>query len=418
MYFKIITLGCKINSYESQALKEELLFLGYKEIDEKSNKHADYTFINTCAVTNQSERKSTKLVHHIASIDKESKVIVFGCSSQIHKEYYLKEKNVIGVFGTSKKEIVNSLPYKDKDNVKSNTRNFDFDNFNISTYIGETRATVKIQDGCNNFCSYCVVPFTRGKSRSRDKDLVLDEIKRLLDNGFKEIIISGIDVSDYSSPNQTSYDLTSLIKEILSKFDSYDFRLRVSSIEISKINDEYINLFKNKKLCPHFHIPLQSASPKILKLMNRKYDLDYFKETMDKVRKVIPNVGFSTDIITGFPQESDKDYELTYNFLLENKFMRIHAFPYSERPFTKASLIKEGTINMSVRKERVRKLIALSNKLDKDFRKKLVNENVTVLIDYKDGKGLYTGFSENYLEFKLRSNKNIIGQFINLNIDL
>ena len=418
MYFKIITLGCKINTYESQALREELVFLGHKEISESSSRHADYTFINTCAVTNQAERKCTKLVHHINKIDNRSKIIIFGCSSQIHKDYYLKENNVIAVFGTNKKDIIKSIPYELKDNVINNSRNFEYDDFNISTYIGETRATVKIQDGCNNFCSYCVVPFTRGRSRSRDKNKIINEVKRLLDNNFKEIIISGIDVSDYSCPNNKGYNLTSLLKEILDKFDKYDFRIRVSSIEISKITDEYINLFKNKKLCPHFHIPLQSASPKILSLMNRKYDLNYFKETMDSVRKIIPNVAFSTDIITGFPGEKEEDFKLTYDFLLNNKFMRIHAFPYSERPFTKASLMKDDIVSMSIRKERVRKLIALSNKLDKEYRKSLLGKKVTILIDYKDEKGLYTGFSENYLEFKIPSKKNIIGQFVNFDIDL
>lgn len=417
MYFKIITLGCKINSYESEAIREELLLLGHKEISEKSHKHADYTFINTCAVTNQSERKCTKLVHHVYSIDPKSKLIIFGCSSQIHKEYYLKEKNVIAVFGSNKKEIINNFASSKKDNV-INTRNFSFDQFNISTYIGQTRANVKIQDGCDNFCSYCIVPFTRGKSRSRDKDSILSEIQHLLDNNFKEIILAGIDVSDYNLPSQNNYNLTALIKDILNKFESYDFRLRISSIEISKIDDEYISLFHNKKLCPHFHIPLQSGSPKILALMNRKYDLDYFKNTMEKIRKVVKNVAFSTDIIAGFPSESEDDFNKTYNFLLENKFMRIHAFPYSERPFTKASLISDGIVDMSIRKERVRKLIALSNKLDNQFRKSLSGDKVTVLIDHKDNKGYYTGYSENYLEFKIPSKKNIIGQFVNLNIDL
>ena len=417
MTFKIITLGCKINSYESQSIREELLFLGLNEVEEKSSKHADYTLINTCAVTNQAERKCTKLVHHIKKEDPKSKVIIFGCSSQVHKEYYLKEDNVIAVYGANKKSITSSIDYINQtDNVKS-TRDFTYDDFSISNYFGETRAVVKIQDGCDNFCSYCIVPFTRGKSRSRKKEKIFKEIKELLNNNFKEIIISGVDVSSYTDPNDKNYNLTSLLKDILNIFDKYDFRIRVSSIELSKIDDNYINLFKNDKMCPHFHIPLQSACPKILTLMNRKYDLSFFKNTISKIRKVIPDVAFSTDVICGFPGETNDDFEMTYNFLKENMFMRIHAFPYSERPFTKALLLKDS-VDMSIRKDRVRKLIKLSKELDSRFKKSLLNKEVKVLVDYIDEKGNYVGFSQNYLETKVKSNTNLIGQFVNVNIDL
>ena len=418
MTFKIITLGCKINSYESQAIREELLFLGYREIDEKSNEHADYTFINTCAVTNQAERKCTKLVHHFKKTDSKSKIVVFGCSSQIHQEYYIKEENVVAIFGANKKEVQKITNIRTKNNVKLGTRNFDFDDFSISKYIGETRAVIKIQDGCDNFCSYCIVPYTRGKSRSRSKEKIFLEIEKLLNNNFKELIISGIDVSSYQDPSDENYNLVSLLKDILNKFKKYDFRIRVSSIEISRISDDYIALFKDKKMCPHFHVPLQSASPKILKLMNRRYDLNFFSDTIKKIRSLIPNVAFSTDVICGFPFESDLDFDMTYKFLKDNLFMRIHAFPYSERPFTKSLLYNENSVDMSVRKNRVRKIIKLSEELDLKFRKSLRKQNLTLLIDYKDDNGKYVGFTENYLEFKISSSKNIIGQFINIDIDL
>ena len=417
MTFKIITLGCKINSYESQSIREELLFLGLREIEEKSSLHADYTLINTCAVTNQAERKCTKLVHHIKKVDPSSKVIIFGCSSQIHKEYYLKEDNVIALYGANKKSIAQSINSTSIIDYVKNTRDFKFDDFSISNFLGETRAVVKIQDGCDNFCSYCIVPFTRGKSRSREKEKILIEIEKLLNINFKEIIISGVDASSYADPNCEDYNLTSLLKDILNKFDKYDFRIRVSSIEISKIDYDYINLFTNKKMCPHFHIPLQSASPKILALMNRKYNLSFFKNTISKIRNLIPDVAFSTDIICGFPRENNDDFELTYNFLKENMFMRIHAFPYSERPFTKALLLKDS-VDMSIRKNRVRLLIKLSNELDSQFRRKLLNKKVKVLVDYLDAKGNYVGFSQNYLETKVKSNTNLIGQFIDVDIDL
>ena len=418
MTFQIITLGCKINSYESQAIRELFISKGFEEVE---NKESDYIIINTCAVTLQAEHKCTKTIHHYKKIYPSSKIIVCGCSSQVHKELFLSEKNVIAVYGNDKKsQIINNiLSNSNQFNfVNERSRLFEFDDdLKISKFKGDTRATIKIQDGCDNFCSYCIVPYTRGKSRSRKKEDILFEFETLLKNNYKEIIISGIDVSSYHDPRDNNYNLTSLIKDLL-KFTNYEYRIRISSIEISKIDDEYISLFKNEKLCPHFHIPLQSGSEKILKLMNRKYDLEYFKDTIKKIRKIIPDVAFSTDVITGFPGEDEKEFLETYNFLLDNKFMRIHAFPYSERPSTRALLLKEKKVDMSIRKKRVRTLIQLSNKLDKEYRKSLLNKKVKVLVDYKDNDNNYIGYSQNYLEMKIKSNKDIVGEFIDVDIDL
>ena len=414
MTFKIITLGCKINAYESQALKEQLLALNYKEVDDTS---AEYVFVNTCAVTSTAEKKDFKVVREISRDYKNAKIIVMGCSSQLHKDKYLSIQNVYKVYGTSKRhQIVEELSSENHDCVVDNSRLFKYDNLNISFAEHEVRAYIKIQDGCNNFCSYCIVPYSRGVSRMRDKDDILNEAKRLIDNGYKELVISGIDVGSYYAPSDPKYRLKHLLKDLL-EISNKEYRIRVSSIESSQIDEEYIYLFKNNpdKLCPHFHIPLQSGSEKILKLMNRKYDLEYFKKMTDLIKKEVKNVALSTDVITGFPGEDEEEFRKTFEFIKEVGFMRIHAFPYSERPNTVAATLP-NSVDKSIRSKRTKELIELSEKLDRDFRLKLKGNKVKVLIESKVEDGLYKGYSENYLECYVKSDVDIVSKFIEYEI--
>ncbi len=414
MTFKIITLGCKINAYESQALKEQLLALNYKEVDDTS---AEYVFVNTCAVTSTAEKKDFKVVREISRDYKNAKIIVMGCSSQLHKDKYLSIQNVYKVYGTSKRhQIVEELSSENHDCVVDNSRLFKYDNLNISFAEHEVRAYIKIQDGCNNFCSYCIVPYSRGVSRMRDKDDILNEAKRLIDNGYKELVISGIDVGSYYAPSNPKYRLKHLLKDLL-EISNKEYRIRVSSIESSQIDEEYIYLFKNNpdKLCPHFHIPLQSGSEKILKLMNRKYDLEYFKKMTDLIKKEVKNVALSTDVITGFPGEDEEEFRKTFEFIKEVGFMRIHAFPYSERPNTVAATLP-NSVDKSIRSKRTKELIELSEKLDRDFRLKLKGNKVKVLIESKVEDGLYKGYSENYLECYVKSDVDIVSKFIEYEI--
>ncbi len=268
--FAILTLGCKVNFYESESLKEKLLGLGYLE---KDCKEATFIFVNTCAVTNQAERQDLQKVRSVARDNPLAKFIVLGCSSQIHKEKYLAIKQVIKVFGTDIKcRSVELLDSPKSDFINTDSRHFQYEDSEIKSSEYPVRAYLKVQDGCNNYCSYCVIPFTRGNSRFRDKDSIIREAKELISNGYHELIIGGIDTGSYHDPKDISYNLTSLLKDLI-KISPLPYRIRVSSIEISQIDDSYINLFKDnpQKLCPHFHIPLQSGSERILKLMNRKY---------------------------------------------------------------------------------------------------------------------------------------------------
>ncbi|MFA6624396.1 MAG: tRNA (N(6)-L-threonylcarbamoyladenosine(37)-C(2))-methylthiotransferase MtaB [Bacilli bacterium] len=408
MTFKILTFGCKVNSYESQALRERLLKQGYVE-----SENADIYFVNTCAVTNEAERKDLKLVRDLVRDHPSSKVVVLGCSSQIHKEKYLKIEGVCSVLGVNKK-IASDLDFclKNKDLVPSNTRKLFFEETPIANGYEKVRAYLKIQDGCNNFCSYCVVPFTRGNSRSRNKDEILKEAENLLDNGYKELVIGGIDTGSYQDPLDSSYRLKDLLKDLIS-IKGHLFRIRVSSIEESQIDDEYIALFKSnpQRLCPHFHLPLQSGSEKILKLMNRKYDLQSFENTILKIRKEIPYVALSCDVITGFPGETEEDFQSTYDFLKSNLFMRIHAFPYSERPLTRAISFKDS-VPRNIRLKRVRILNTLSKENEKQYRELLKGRQAMVLYESRARDGSFSGYSENYLQFRKTTDEDIEGCFI------
>lgn len=413
MTFKIITLGCKMNAYESQALREKLLENGYQEAKEE----ADCYIVNTCAVTHMAEKKDMKTVRDIQRDHPDADIFVMGCSSQLHKEMYLEIKNVKAVYGTFHKDELAQCILKGSetaDHVNKDFRNFTFDDLSVSKGEHEARSYIKVQDGCDNFCSYCIVPYSRGRSRSRNHQNILQELERLLENGVKEIIIGGIDVGSYQDPHEEKpYRLTQLLEEMCEYKTDKPFRIRVSSIECSQIDDAYIELFRKypDRLCPHFHIPLQSGSEPILRRMNRKYRLDDFFRMTEKVRAEIKNVALSTDVISGFPGETEEDFKNTYDFIKKVGFMRIHAFPYSEREGTVASRIKDGIVPMNIRRERTNKLISLGKELEEDFRKQMKGQELSVLIEGKDKEGLYQGYSENYLEFHLRSEEDITNQF-------
>lgn len=416
MKFRIITLGCKVNSYESQSLKERLIKEGYEEA--KKDDDADLFFLNTCAVTNEAEKKDLQKARSIARRFPNKPLYVMGCSSQIHKERFLELNNVKCVIGNSNKSKIECLlDDENKDHVDEDSRHFHYEDTPTEEGEKNVRGYIKVQDGCNNFCSYCVVPFTRGNSRSRSRDSILKEAKDILSHGVKELIIGGIDTGSYHDPNNPDYDLTALLKDMLSLSDK-PYRIRVSSIEASQVNDDYIQLFKEHRdiLCPHFHLPLQSGSKNVLKRMNRKYSLDDFKKLTDKIKEEIEDVALSTDVITGFPGETAEEFMDTYHFIEEVGFMRIHAFPYSERPFTMASKLS-GSVPVRTRMDRVKKLIELSEKNDKEFRRHLHNKNVTVLVESKNKNGLYEGYSENYLRFEIPSDKNIVEEFVTVKVD-
>lgn len=392
MKFNIITLGCKVNSYESNFMKEALVKNGFSFCN--LNEICDILILNTCTVTDTSDKKSLKEVRRLKRENPNAILVVCGCSVQNDKTKY-DDLGINILMGNINKSNIVSIIEKyldDKTPVEyvAKTRDLPFENMEVDI-SDHTRAYIKIEDGCDNFCSYCIIPFVRGKKRSKDFSLVLREVEHLANNGYKEIVLTGIDTGGYESNGK---DLTDLIHE-MSKINGIE-RIRQSSIEITQINDKFIEELKNnKKICDHIHIPLQSGSDSILKLMNRKYDLKYFFDKIDMIRSVRPDISITTDVIVGFPGETEEMFLETMETCKKINFSKIHAFPYSERKGTKASMM-DGKVAESVKHERVKKLLELSDSLEKSYYDKFKGKKLDVLIEEVNESGS-KGHTSNYL---------------------
>jgi threonylcarbamoyladenosine tRNA methylthiotransferase MtaB len=401
-YYKSCTLGCKVNTYETQAVLEELDKMGYVEsIDDK----CDIYVINTCSVTATSDQKSRQKIRSAISENPSAIIFVMGCSSQIQGEEIAKIPGVSIIIGTSSRgnikklveeyEATKKLVYA----VDKDTRNQKYEEIAISAYKENTRAFLKVQDGCNNFCSYCVIPYTRGNSRSRKPEEVLCEVDRLVENNFKEIVITGIDTASYGEDFENKdFNFTRLIREIL-EHNKKLVRLRISSIEESQIDDDLIQMFKdNPRIAKHFVIPLQSGSESVLKRMNRKYKKADFLAKIKKIRKELPDAALAADVIVGFPGESEEEFEESMQFIKECDFDFLHVFPYSPRPGTAAAKMK-NQVPGTVKKERVKKLINLGNELKKRYFEKFEGKEVEVIVETWDEKTKMSyGHSSNYLD--------------------
>lgn len=392
MKFNIITLGCKVNSYESNFMKEALVKNGFSFCN--LNEKCDILILNTCTVTDTSDKKSLKEVRRLKRENPNAILVVCGCSVQNDKTKY-DDLGINILMGNINKSNIVSIIEKyidDKTPVEyvAKTRDLPFENMEVDI-SDHTRAYIKIEDGCDNFCSYCIIPFVRGKKRSKDFSLVLREVQHLANNGYKEIVLTGIDTGGYESNGK---DLTDLICE-MSKINGIE-RIRQSSIEITQINKKFINELKNNnKICDHIHIPLQSGSDSILKLMNRKYDLKYFFDKIDMIRSVRPDISITTDVIVGFPGETEEMFLETMETCKKVNFSKIHAFPYSERKGTKASMM-DGKVPESVKHERVKKLLELSDSLEKSYYDKFKGKKLDVLIEEVSEFGS-KGHTSNYL---------------------
>ena len=392
MKFNIITLGCKVNSYESNFMKEALVKNGFSFCN--LNEKCDILILNTCTVTDTSDKKSLKEVRRLKRENPNAILVVCGCSVQNDKTKYDNLGINILMGNINKSNIVSIIEkyLDDKTPVEyvAKTRDLPFENMEVDI-SDHTRAYIKIEDGCDNFCSYCIIPFVRGKKRSKDFSLVLREVQHLANNGYKEIVLTGIDTGGYESNGK---NLTDLIHE-MSKINGIE-RIRQSSIEITQINEKFINELKNNnKICDHIHIPLQSGSDSILKLMNRKYDLKYFFDKIDMIRSVRPDISITTDVIVGFPGETEEMFLETMETCKKINFSKIHAFPYSERKGTKASMM-DGKVPESVKHERVKKLLELSDSLEKSYYDKFKGKNKDVLIEEVNESGS-KGHTSNYL---------------------
>lgn len=392
MKFNIITFGCKVNQYESNMMKENMLSSNFFYTEDLND--ANIIIVNTCSVTNVADKKCLKMIRRLKREYSNAILVVAGCSSQ-NKQSVYESLDIDILIGNRDKSIIDKLIKEyietEKKYVKFyNDRNLDFEDMYISDY-NHTRAFIKIEDGCDNFCSYCIIPYVRGSVRSKDFDKVIKEAKELAKHGHKEIVLTGIHTGHYLN---NGYDLTDLINE-LSKIDDIK-RIRISSIEVTELNDKFLDMLKNNdKVCDHLHIPLQAGSDEILKRMNRKYDLAYYEEKIKKIRSIRPDISISTDIIVGFPYETEELFLNTLEFSKKIKFSKIHVFPYSVRVGTAAANMKEQ-VDEVVKKMRVKRLMAVSHMLEVDYYNKFKDKELDILIETCDNN-VSEGHTSNYL---------------------
>ncbi len=402
--FEINSLGCKVNSYEAQAIREMLIQNGY--VEAKDDEEKDLVIINTCAVTSVAGHKSRQFVNRAKKNNPSAIIVALSCYAQIESN----SLNADIIIGTNDKtkliEKIKEFEQKKEKEVlidKSRLRKT-YENIKITSYSEKTRAFVKIQDGCDNFCSYCIIPYTRGKSLSRDRNEILNEVHNLVLNGYKEIVITGVDLASYGKTNNDSF--VNLLRDILKQEKDLK-RLRISSIEASQIDQDFIDLLKNEpRIASHLHIPLQSGSNNVLKRMNRKYTQDEFYEKIKMIKDVNKDIALACDVIVGFPEESEEEFKECVTFIDKCGFDFLHVFPYSIRKNTPAAKMKQ--VPYEIKKQRTRILINHGKELERAYYKRFNNQILEVLFETCEKDGVtYKGYSSNYLEVKVKSNKNL-----------
>ena len=393
----VLSLGCKVNTYESEYVINELKKAGYeiKNFDDV----CDVYIVNTCTVTNNSDSKSRKMIRQAIRKNPEACVVAMGCFIAANPDIKIDGLDII-IGNKDKSKIVELLDEyfnnKEELRLQYTGRLKEFEDMYINSFPGRTRAFVKIQDGCDNFCSYCIIPFVRGKCRSKDESKVIEEVTDLVRNGYKEIVLTGLHTGSFGVDLDTSF--ADLLNKLV-RIDGLD-RLRISSIETTELNEDVLDVLRNSSvLVDHLHIPIQAGSNEILKAMNRKYDLDYFFKKIDEIRSIRPNIAISTDVIVGFPGETEELFNTTIDTCKKIGFSKLHVFPYSERRGTASSRMS-NKIDEHEKKERSRRLIEVSKELEIDYMNKFIGSEVEVLIEeYKDGYSY--GHTGNYLYVKI-----------------
>lgn len=397
MKVKIKTLGCKVNFVESLALEERLRKAGFEIVD-SNEEICDIFILNSCSVTNESDKKSRQALSRNRKMNPDNYSVIMGCYSQVSKDELLENKNVNLVVGNKDKLDISYLMNLDKDKgekVYDISKYIEFEDLPLHGTGEKTRGFIKIEDGCDNFCSYCIIPFARGRVRSRSIESIKKEATSLGQNA-KEIVITGIEVASYGKDlkDVTLIDAIEAVHEA-----APNVRIRLSSLEISVITDDFLRRLKNiSQFCDQFHLSLQSGSDNVLKAMNRKYNKETFKKKVDLIRTYYPNAGITTDIIVGFPGETEEDHESTVQYLKDLKISRIHIFPYSIRKGTKAADMEQVDGNIKIRRKN--ELDKLGEELQDEFKNSLLNKKEEVLIEERT-KGFFTGYTRNYVKAEI-----------------
>lgn len=407
------TLGCKVNQYETNAMIEQFIKKGYEIVNFEEK--ADIYIINTCTVTNMADRKSRQMLRRVKEINSEAIVVACGCYAQVAKEELEKIPEIDLIYGTNEKnkiaDYIENVPLGTFPNGTSvtfgNINNSkvtdvmyqkEFLDFGTTLYTEKTRAVIKVQDGCDRFCSYCIIPYARGHVRSRKVESVIEEIKEIAKEGIKEVVITGIHVASYGKDFKEDIKLIDLLEKV-NEIEGIE-RIRLGSIEPTIITQQFLErLTKLEKICDHFHLSLQSGCDETLKRMNRRYTTEEFRKSTELLKNAYPNVALTTDIIVGFPGETDEEFEKTYNFLKEIDFYKMHIFKYSQRKGTKAAVMP-NQIDGNIKEQRSRRLIELSDENEKRHNEKYIGKEVKVLFEEKEGDYI-KGHTTNYMVVKV-----------------
>lgn len=411
-----ITLGCKVNIYESNALKNELTSRGFTVGEADSN--SDVFIINTCSVTNTADAKSRKMIHKCIKMNPNALVCVMGCYSQTNDEASSIEGVDILIGNGNKKSVVDAIEEMLKNGVKEKKidildilETHEFERLGVTSY-DHTRAFVKIEDGCENFCTYCIIPYARGPVRSKPIDEVITELKNITDNGYLEVVLSGIHTGRYKD-NDVSFSM--LVDRILKEVPKLK-RLRVSSIEMNEVDDKFISLMKeNKVIANHLHLPLQSGSNLVLSKMERKYDKEAYIAKVKAIREARADISITTDVIVGFPYETEKEFLETYNLCKELKLSKLHVFPYSIRKGTKAALMPQ--VPDIEKKDRAKRLIELSNILEAEYASSFLGKTLDIIPEQEAKDGYMMGHTSNFLQVLLPYDKDKIGKLFDIKIE-
>ncbi len=425
---RFVTLGCKVNQYETNAMAQKFLEKGYQIIEEITPENEDIKpdicIINTCTVTNMSDRKSRQMLRRMKEKNPKTIVVAVGCYAQVAKEELDKIPEIDLVLGNNEKvEVVkhveeyinNHINNVELDDVMYSK---EFSDFGDVTYTEKTRAVIKIQDGCDRFCSYCIIPYARGRVRSRKPENIISEITQIASKGIKEVVITGIHIASYGKDfamskdsKLTNYRLIDLLEEI-NEIQGIQ-RIRLGSIEPLLITVEFVERLKKlEKICHHFHLSLQSGCDETLKRMNRRYTTEQFKEIVRLLRNAYSDVNLTTDVIVGFPGETDEEFNKTYQFLKEIKFYKMHIFKYSPRKGTKAAVMP-NQINGDIKEERSKKLIELSDRNEIEYNKLYIGKNVEVLFE-EEKDGMYKGHTQNYIMVYCQSKEKLDNKIIDV----
>ena len=416
------TLGCKVNHYETEAIWQLFKEQGYDR--NEFEQQADVYVINTCTVTNTGDKKSRQIIRRAVRQNPDAVICVTGCYAQTSPAEIMAIPGVDIVVGTQDRHKMLGLidQYREErqpiNAVRNIMKNRVYEELDVPAFTDRTRASLKIQEGCNNFCTFCIIPWARGLMRSRDPQEVIRQAQQLVDAGYLEIVLTGIHTGGYGQDFK-DYNLAQLLRDLESQVKGLK-RLRISSIEASQLTDEVIDVLQNSNIVVnHLHIPIQSGSDTVLKRMRRKYTMDFFSERLRKLEAALPDLAVTSDVIVGFPGETEEEFMETYNFIRDHKFSELHVFPFSKRTGTPAARM-EDQVDEEIKNERVHRLIALNDQLAKEYASRFEGEVLEVIPEERfkdsDNENLYVGYTANYLKVVFEATEDMVGKLVKVKI--